>query len=933
MKKFLSILLALAVGFTFTFGSAMSAFAEPADNTKVTEATVMADTLSAANYAKAQEKTAMDKAIDALFGNETVKTFNGTNVSKASVTAVFTKVYEEATADIDKQYNEKLAAIQAAIIADNASGEQFSGYFTTGTAEDGYPQVDATWTVYNATTVYSDLFKSDGTGTKAKDVYSEEFTSLKNATITAIQAIDLTVYSTDAKGATESNYDKASRLVAQALNEITILQPADNANATAFINAIAKLYKIYTPGVNAAGPTGDLFAGTNVSGKSYAPGLDNIQKTTAEPTEAAKLQWAQDKVLGELTAAITSAKNSAIKTLNDAIIEENLKTKPNQTIIDKAKEDIATAEAQYAAALDVATYLVKDCDDYNELVTVDPTTFTKSLTDASKWSFTAGVSKFAGNNYTLAKCKDITDKIAELNADAELAKKSVELDGTTYAEIDKALKSATKKAYYGDLTVSIKKASDSELLKDRKADLIGKDDKSQVKVNNKTYDAVEAWDKALTSTYNKDKFDAVRKVMDDAKTAIKAAKTTADADAAFLAGIDALKAVPTKSDKTLAQAKKDFADLKTKYEKDIKAYADYKAASYPAKTYKYDANKFKANLVKEFLNAYTVDELTAIYNDDVAKVDALKTEAQLKEDKAAIEKQIAAIPTKVTVEDKASVEAARKALDEHNEYCDFIGNTTEKIVVVTPLVNAENAIKNAEIKAIEDAYDAIVKDNKVTLDEKAAIEALRTAFDNYCKAYTPENAAPAEVVTAAGKVTEASVATLEAQLYTKEADKVKEMIAVLDVNNIDAAAVKAAREAYDALNEDYQFGGSYYDKLVALEKTLAGNADENAKAYVQDLAIAVRTAKVGKKVKVTVKADVQTLIDNGYTVTYKFYKSTKKGSGYKNTVNKTTNTYTNTNPVKGKNYYKVKLVVKNADGAVVATTPLTQCKYGVRTIK
>ena len=933
MKKFLSILLALAVGFTFTFGSAMSAFAEPADNTKVTEATVMADTLSAANYAKAQEKTAMDNAINALFANETVKTFGTTNVSKASVTAAFTKVYEEATANIDKQYNEKLAAIQAAIIADNASGEQFSGYFTTGTAEDGYPKVDATWTAYNATTVYSNLFKADGTGAKAKEVYSEEFTSLKNATITAIQAIDLTVYSTDAKGATESNYDKASRLVAQALNEITILQPADNANATAFVNAIAKLYKIYTPGVNAAGPTGDLFEGTNASGKSYAPGLDNIQKTTAEPTEAAKLQWAQDKVLGELTAAITSAKNSAIKTLNDAIIEENLKTKPNQTIIDNAKEDIATAEAQYAAALDVVTYLVKDCDDYNELVTVDPVTFTNSSTDASKWSFAPSGSKFAGNNYTLVKCKDITDKIAELNADAELAKKSVELDGTTYAEIDKALKSATKKAYYGDLTVSIKKASDSELLKDRKADLIGKDDKSQVKVNNKTYDAVEAWDKALTSTYNKDKFDAVRKVMDDAKAAIKAAKTTADADAAFLAGIDDLKAVPTKSDKTLAQAKKDFADLKTKYEKDIRAYADYKAASYPAKTYKYLANNFKNNLVKEFLNAYTVDELTAIYNDDVAKVDALKTEAQLKEDKAAIEKQIAAIPTKVTVEDKASVEAARKALDEHNEYCDFIGNTTQKIVVVTPLVNAENAIKNAEIKAIEDAYDAIVKDNKVTLDEKAAIEALRTAFDNYCKAYTPENAAPAEVVTAAGKVTEASVATLEAQLYTKEADKVKEMIAVLDVNNIDAAAVKAAREAYDALNEDYQFGGSYYDKLVALEKTLAGNADENAKAYVQDLAIAVRTAKVGKKVKVTVNADVQTLIDNGYTVTYKFYKSTKKGSGYKNTVNKTANTYTNTNPVKGKNYYKVKLVVKNADGAVVATTPLTQCKYGVRTIK
>ena len=40
MKKFLSILLALAVGFTFTFGSAMSAFAattsEPNDADKLT---------------------------------------------------------------------------------------------------------------------------------------------------------------------------------------------------------------------------------------------------------------------------------------------------------------------------------------------------------------------------------------------------------------------------------------------------------------------------------------------------------------------------------------------------------------------------------------------------------------------------------------------------------------------------------------------------------------------------------------------------------------------------------------------------------------------------------------------------------------------------------------------------------------------------------
>ena len=184
-------------------------------------------------------------------------------------------------------------------------------------------------------------------------------------------------------------------------------------------------------------------------------------------------------------------------------------------------------------------------------------------------------------------------------------------------------------------------------------------------------------------------------------------------------------------------------------------------------------------------------------------------------------------------------------------------------------------------------------------------------------------------------------------------DRISALPAPTAVKAEDKAAIEAARAAFDAYIAEYAadypwyaydlgwsddtnvYSQGYEKTLIQAEEALAGlkwTADD-AKAYVQDLSIAARTAKVGKKVKVTINADVQKLVDNGFTVEYKFYKSTKKSSGYKNTVNKTTNTYTNTNPVKGKNYYKVKLVVKNADGAVVATTPLTQCKYGVRTIK
>ena len=170
--------------------------------------------------------------------------------------------------------------------------------------------------------------------------------------------------------------------------------------------------------------------------------------------------------------------------------------------------------------------------------------------------------------------------------------------------------------------------------------------------------------------------------------------------------------------------------------------------------------------------------------------------------------------------------------------------------------------------------------------------------------------------------------------YQRELNNAYSLLVQASKDGATTEQIKAALDAYNKLTDKQKYDTDHniYDLAKTVEGKL-GLSDEAAKAYVQDLAIAVRTAKSGKKVKVTVNADVQTLVDNGYTVTYKFYKSTKKGSGYKNTVNKTTNTYTNTNPVKGKNYYKVKLVVKNADGAVVATTPLTQCKYGVRTIK
>ena len=110
-------------------------------------------------------------------------------------------------------------------------------------------------------------------------------------------------------------------------------------------------------------------------------------------------------------------------------------------------------------------------------------------------------------------------------------------------------------------------------------------------------------------------------------------------------------------------------------------------------------------------------------------------------------------------------------------------------------------------------------------------------------------------------------------------------------------------------------------------------SESEAKAYVQDLKIKARSVKTSKGVKVTINADVQSLLDGGFTVEYKFYRSTKSNKNFGTAkIVKTENTYLNTSGTKGtKYYYKAKLVVKNAKGEVVATTPLTQCLYASRT--
>ena len=108
--------------------------------------------------------------------------------------------------------------------------------------------------------------------------------------------------------------------------------------------------------------------------------------------------------------------------------------------------------------------------------------------------------------------------------------------------------------------------------------------------------------------------------------------------------------------------------------------------------------------------------------------------------------------------------------------------------------------------------------------------------------------------------------------------------------------------------------------------------DKAAKEAAGELVLAARSAKLKNgSVKVMLKGDLKAITDAGYTVKYKFYRSTKKSAGYKAVLTKKAPTYVNTYGKKGTMYYyKAKVMIYDKDGNFVAQTALKQCKYANR---
>ena len=693
---------------------------------------------------------------------------------------------------------------------------------------------------------------------------------------------------------------------------------------------------------------------TPTTGDTYFEIAQNYVKDVADYAEAQKYEITNSPISGDLDAehnpllgTIThinlNLPKSATTGLRSIVVDSEskvtfvngdkavLKTKKAEDE-SNADDAVAIAEAKAAIQRAYATYMKNEGAD-------------KAKADAyvTVCNFLAEEDILRMDSYSVSTGTDYTDAVAlveNLTAYAEVAKKEINAAGTNVRdaeEIDDIVYDFTVAAYkhaaMGTSAADIAAARESIDKKTIASDAAALVFKKEAKKS----DLLEEKE-ALEERYPLEQA-IIDAAYDAALTAVDA---SADETALNKVKVASIAKALTKE---AINAKFEQAPLQDTFNAQLEAlqsYVKYKNIGLSGK----DANYVVADTLKDDLKAFygekgarTVAEMKALSAEASSVVDALPTIGSIAAKKADVEAAIATIPATVTVADKDTIEAAWKAM---NEYVEMIGgddwnaasDVAGKATLLTKMGNLNSAL----------VLDLSKKVSAVNLKDKAAVKALSDEIEAFNDLKDEDALLEGIGTTYTSKAVDDALAGFR----KAELKAVNSAIAALPtiITEADKAAVEAARKLYDAYVEEYTdvdagYPAGYaagdvvnYRKLEVAEATLGlnNNPEENAKAYVQDLSIKARSVKTSKGVKVTINADVQPLLDDGFTVEYKFYRSEYSNKKFGTAkVTKTENTYLNTAGTKGtRYYYKAKLVVKNAAGEVVATTPLTQCLYATR---
>ena len=405
-----------------------------------------------------------------------------------------------------------------------------------------------------------------------------------------------------------------------------------------------------------------------------------------------------------------------------------------------------------------------------------------------------------------------------------------------------------------------------------------------------------------------------------------------------------------------AAAEKDVADTaaaaaavakinaigKVEYTDESKAKIDEARAAYDALTDDQKA-KVTADQLKVLTDAETeYARLEAAAEKDaadtaaaaaaVAKINAIGKVEYTDESKAKIDEARAAYDA-LTDDQKAKVTADQlKVLtDAETAYADLKAAADQEaanavIALIDAIGNVEYTdASKAKIDAARDAYDKLTEDQKslvnnystLTEAEKRYEELANTRPGHYKPTQKPE------IIAGEGSKADLTLNGTKATITVEEGYEITDVL----VNGVSLGKVTEVT------------GLKTGDKVEI--KTAAVF---NIESYVKDLKLVARSSKTANKnVRVKVDSvtdqngnpvDLSELKDKGYTVKYKFYRSEKKSSEYGERLEKDidNNSYLNNIGDKGTKYfYRVKVMVYDANGKLAAQTELNQCRYAVRT--
>lgn len=869
MKKFLTVLLVIAVMFTFSFGSAFADVTNTDKAAKLAEAKAVADGI-------------VDTYYDAAMKLVTDSTKNGlsyTDVTDAKLAAAWAKIDVKAQvkADIAEKYLEEAKnnaftnfdeADDAAVYAAKLFGISTKG--TDGAAVFVDQQLAAKIVAVAGDEAVKNLFDADRAAELAK-----------------FDKVDYSVYSGTATDAeTGKTYlvlaqEAIAKAKADAETEVPSYGLDDYKDGTVDAATVSGEKLTAVKAFVTARLTAQKYAGT-----SYETGLYVLNTSFAGYDKIKTIKQSENDAITE-AAKKAAVKAEAQKQYAEYIVKDSA---------DKERADAYLTVMNYLADAGVVTQV-------NEVLSVETTPDCKAAIKevAELKAFAEKYKAEKDGNGAFVRTAAAVDKIVNdttkyLYAKAQNAGTTVTADYQTVAAAMNAIRNLyiEQETYNLNFAKEAAKAAVEEaygnLIDDYYAAEAAKIDENKAKVlaDIEAADTVAKVETAIGGNTNV----AVNLAAKLAPSSIKDG--------------DAVDALTTFGAGTTAKSVLDAIQAYVNYANTNKTVLDASYIVYDETTVK---NAILAIYGEAGARTETARKAVTVSTEEV--VAKLSTVGGLATAKAAAEDAIKALPATITLADKDAVKAAFDLVAAYN---DMNGHG-----VISNQATLNKAI--TDLKA-EMTKDFAIKTAALDKNDKAAVKALKAEIDEANKLVGADKLF--------GDVAKFVTTDLTAALTKiQEAEKNAVIAAInaipINVTEADAAVVKNARALYTAYVEEYTDYGSVYTdahnataditnyrELATAEATIGLNNDDASKVE----ALKITASSTAKKGSITVKWTVKG--DAAAADGYQIWKSTKKSSGYKKAFTTTKKSYKNTKGLKkGTRYYYKVRAYKKVDGKMV----------------